>query len=557
MFRKIIRNPLTYVFIFALFIRLYQLADVPAGLHVDEVKVGWNAYSILRTGADDWGNKFPLHYNSFGDYRPTGIIYTTIPSVAIFGLNEFAVRFPVALIGSLTVVPLYLLTYLLTKKSLSSLFSALFISISPWHISLSRATSEGIIALFLIITGIWALGYTIKNKNRISLLVAYTTLILSYFFYHSARLLVPLFVITSSLYFMYSTSKLKRIDLNNVLNNFKKHPLLKDVVCLCAILCAVTIGFASMNEARARFTQVSIFNDLDIKTAREQYPFEDGPNNVFFARFFHNKYVLYTNNLIEEYARYFSADFLIGDASKPIRYITTDVGVMLYVELLVFLVGITAIIKKKYGVLPILLIMIAPLPAALTTEDAPNLHRAIFMIPFVSIIAGFGMSEIKTFSKKYPFANLVLFILSANVLYFAHMYFVHNPVHEPIPINRNVGTKEAIEYIQLNKSNLDLIYLTNIPDSLYPWYAFYTKADPETFNHLAKNRDKGAWQYENIMFGEIKCPTKDVSTANYEGQKLLLMDSEGCDSNVLANIVKMQKEIKRYRGGVTYTFWAN
>src|SRR3989344_1914413 len=109
MFSLITKNKyLLFIFLLALFLRVWQLGTVPDGFHIDEVKVGWNAYSILKTGLDDRGNSLALYYNSFGDFRPTGIFYITIPSILLFGKNEFAVRFPSALLGALTVFPLYL-----------------------------------------------------------------------------------------------------------------------------------------------------------------------------------------------------------------------------------------------------------------------------------------------------------------------------------------------------------------------------------------------------------------------------------------------------------------
>lgn len=77
-----------------IFLRVYRLSEIPAGFHIDEVRVGWNAYSILKTGRDDWGKSWQLHYNNFGDFRPIGIFYLTIPPVAFIGLSEFATRFP-------------------------------------------------------------------------------------------------------------------------------------------------------------------------------------------------------------------------------------------------------------------------------------------------------------------------------------------------------------------------------------------------------------------------------------------------------------------------------
>src|SRR5260221_13037761 len=106
---------LVFIFLLALFIRLFKLDTFPLGFHVDEAKVAWESLSILKTGQDDHGNLLALHYNSFGNYRPTGIFYSTIPSLILFGKTNFAVRFPSAFFGALTVFPLYAFSFLITK----------------------------------------------------------------------------------------------------------------------------------------------------------------------------------------------------------------------------------------------------------------------------------------------------------------------------------------------------------------------------------------------------------------------------------------------------------
>jgi len=37
------------------FLRLYKIDSNPPALNWDEVSHGYNAFSILRTGADEWG----------------------------------------------------------------------------------------------------------------------------------------------------------------------------------------------------------------------------------------------------------------------------------------------------------------------------------------------------------------------------------------------------------------------------------------------------------------------------------------------------------------------
>src|SRR5512141_1077338 len=91
----------------AVFLRFYQLGSIPASPDWDEAALGYNAYSILKTGRDEYGKFLPLVFRSFDDYKPPLYIYLTVPMVALFGLNVFAVRLSSVLLGTLTV----LLTY--------------------------------------------------------------------------------------------------------------------------------------------------------------------------------------------------------------------------------------------------------------------------------------------------------------------------------------------------------------------------------------------------------------------------------------------------------------
>src|SRR3990167_2208416 len=104
---------LILVIFLAFFLRFYKISETPPSLYWDEASLGYNAYSILKTARDEHGKFLPVtNFAAFGDYKPPGYIYLTVPAIAIFGLSEFAIRFPSALFGTLTV----LLAYFLTKR---------------------------------------------------------------------------------------------------------------------------------------------------------------------------------------------------------------------------------------------------------------------------------------------------------------------------------------------------------------------------------------------------------------------------------------------------------
>src|SRR5258708_39046069 len=87
----------------ALALRTYKIDINPPGLTPDEASLGYNAYSILKTGRDEYGTILPVIFKSFGDYKPGLYVYLAVPAVATFGLNETAVRLPRVIAGVFTV----------------------------------------------------------------------------------------------------------------------------------------------------------------------------------------------------------------------------------------------------------------------------------------------------------------------------------------------------------------------------------------------------------------------------------------------------------------------
>jgi 4-amino-4-deoxy-L-arabinose transferase-like glycosyltransferase len=353
-------------------LRIYHLAILPSGFHADEVRVGWNAYSLLRTLHDDRGNSLPLYYNTFGDYRPTDIFYLTIPSIIVFGLNEFAVRFPAAFIGTLTIIPLALFAEKITSNKKVAAFSSLLLAISPWHISVSRAASEQVVCLYFALSALYFLVSFIKQKQKKYLAYSFILFFVSFLFYHSVRLLAPLFIV-AILYYYWPK-----------LNHFKH---IKQVGIFVLSMGVVTALFVFSKSGQARYQQVSVFNHGDFK---------------------------------QEYLSYFSGSFLVGDDAKPFRYRTPGIGVLTYAEFLFFIIGIATCIKNKNTRLPLLLLLLAPLPAAITYEDSPNLQRSLFMLPFISIIVSWGIYYL--YQHRPVIYRVGLLVLVISFVHFFRIY---------------------------------------------------------------------------------------------------------------------------------------
>src|SRR3972149_6859742 len=155
---------LILIVLLAFVLRFYRLDSYPA-LNADEAAIGYNAYSLVRTGLDEHGNPWPIHFQSFNDYKPGLYFYIVLPFVKFFGLNELSVRAPAAFLGVLTVLVIYLLVKELFKNKKLALISSLFLAISPWHIHFSRGGWEVSVATFFITLGLYFFVKAIRKSN--------------------------------------------------------------------------------------------------------------------------------------------------------------------------------------------------------------------------------------------------------------------------------------------------------------------------------------------------------------------------------------------------------
>src|SRR3989344_3494255 len=129
-----LRNILFLILIVAIafFLRFYKVTEVPPSLNWDEVSIAYNAYSVMKTGKDEWGVTFPVHFKAYGEYKLPAQIYVSIPGIYLFGLNELGVRITPVIYGTLTVLAVFLLAKELFLSNTVGLLAAFLLSISPW-----------------------------------------------------------------------------------------------------------------------------------------------------------------------------------------------------------------------------------------------------------------------------------------------------------------------------------------------------------------------------------------------------------------------------------------
>ncbi len=503
--KKII--PLVLIFLLALSLRLINLGGHPPGLTWDEAALGYNAYSILKTGKDEFGTFLPLIFKSFGDYKPGIYIYLTVPSVALFGLTEFAVRFPSALFGSLAVIGIYLLTNLLfPKKSLvirnSSLdigvIAAAMLAIMPWHLHFSRGGWEVNVFVTLILFATYFLIRSLSDK-KFSLLVPLFLFVLSIFTYQAGKLLAPLIII---LIFVanWESAKDKAIGL---LKN-------KLSLVICLLLLGVTAFYfvqTATGPAGNRVSRLSIFSYKPKPSIRL---IQTDNDNLFSVAVFHSQLDLLVREISSRYLYHFSPELLFFENSTP-REALPKMGLLYLFDAIWLIFG--AIFLLRYGgrrssLILLGLLFLAPIGASLTLSEF-SVVRALLMTVPLAVIAALGIYYVW---KNHRYIFLVLFFLYLhNIFLSLDLYFNHS--RNFLAPSFNYGYKQAIERIKTYPASR--VVMTDVYGQPYIYYLFYTKYDPATYqknnNFISGGVDVGSVPtVANVEFHQFG--TTEIST---------------------------------------------
>jgi len=151
------RRELVFVAILLLvgfWLRLYALDQYPLGVHQDELSNIYDGYSISETGADRFGDKYPLQVRGFGerDYRPSLYAWLAAVPIRLSGFSVTAGRLPSAIFGFASLVLLYGFARRMGGATFGVLALLLGV-LSPLHIQYSRVAHEGSMlpAAFLIL----------------------------------------------------------------------------------------------------------------------------------------------------------------------------------------------------------------------------------------------------------------------------------------------------------------------------------------------------------------------------------------------------------------------
>jgi len=470
-----------------LIIRVWGLEVSPTSINWDEASIGYNAYSILTTGRDEYGTYLPLSLRSFNDYKPALYAYLSIPFIKLIGLSQTSVRMVSVVAGTLSLIPLLLFINILLKKKWWSFLIWMFYCLDPLRLHFSRVSLETNLSMSFFSFGAWYLlkdklanGYT-ASKNMI---LATIFLALSAYSYHSARLAVPLLMIFVLIDpFKYLLNK-NKIDWKFLLN-------LKYILLFLILILPIFNDFGSQ-KILTRFTQENIFNKFYPFTPRNMYKYD---LNTFLRV---NPLYYLTGIIAGHTAAYFSpANYSVNFyhwIKNSVMYVP-EFNMLGFWNSILLVPGIYILLKNfrntKYR-LVFYWVAAALMPSAITwnwfhTLRSANLIPAVEIISILPIIYLIKLN----YSKKrltVMFGLLVLFgwqsiFVINNELVYAN--YENQGEYQP------GGFKEGTPIISSLIDKYQKIIIDTPHAQGYIFFLFYQMMDPEIIQSIAKNRTYG------------------------------------------------------------------
>lgn len=461
------------ILLLSIVLRFYALGEVPVGPNWDEAALGYNAYSILRTGKDEYGTFLPITLRSYDDYKPPLYMYLSVPFVAVFGLSLWSVRLVAAVSGVLAVIG----TYFLLRKVVEShtrdygldipLLGMFTLAISPWHLQFSRMAFEAGIGVTL---NIWSVYFFYKGLTQRTYLVVSATLAgLAMYAYHSERVFLPLLFLALA----FTSMKYLRKQWNSVLVAI----IVGGIVCLPFVFELLNPGtYTRLKGTNSLADTTGLLAESVEKLARAR------ENGDLIGIVVHNRRIVYAKTIVDGYLRHFSLNWLFIQGDNA-RHHSPGMGLLYLAELPFFLLGVIHILSRK-GTLRALFvpwILASPVAASLTTE-LPHAIRTLVFLPMVTTAVAVGMSRSYSLVKQYGIwvARLLLVsiacLYSINGIYYAASYYIWQ--NQEYSQYWQYGYKKAVAYATDHYDEYDKIVVSTKLEQPHMFFLFFMQYDP-------------------------------------------------------------------------------
>ncbi|MDH5532855.1 MAG: glycosyltransferase family 39 protein [Candidatus Pacebacteria bacterium] len=439
---------LAFIIFIGFLIRIFNLSSLPLILNRDEAALAYNGLLISQSAKDEFAKSWPLTLESFGDYKLPGYPYTLAILFKILPINDFTVRLPSVLAGTLLIFISYFLARNFKFSIKQSLFFSFLIALGPIFIFYSRIAFEANVALTLFVISITLL--TLPKSNLKTDLWAGVITFIAILFYNTPLLLLPFIILA-----LIISRGIK-----------KPQNWLPVASLLTFIFIIMFMGLAGISSQKSGIT---IFSDETIWTESvTHYNSYTGISQKILG----NKIVFYITKIWPRFFESFSMHFLVtGGGTHPWHNLPTHAH-LYYTTYFLGLVGLLLLIfksmrDKKH--LFILLILISSLAPSVITVDSPHATRSLLFIYLLTFTGLYSLTIIRKKYFKKILSLLVLLVILESSRYM-YLYFGKYPATQPSSLK--IGYPELINEVNKNHSdkNIAVIDEAGFQYILTAWY---------------------------------------------------------------------------------------
>lgn len=446
------------VFLVGLVLRIFHLDSRPLGFTWDEAALGYNAYSLLKTGRDEHGQILPIVFESFGDYKPGLYIYFTTFSVGAFGLNEFAARLPSAVFGSLFVLVIFVFVRRIFSLR-AAMFAMIFAAINPWALHFSRGAWEANIAICLTLVAV-----TLFTRRRLGLSGVFFGL--TFLSYHGSKLFTPLLVAA-----LVVVSRKKIV---------KPIALVVPAAILAFLSLPILLGVSTQS---GRFKVYSVFSyTRSVKTVSELLTQDRSGGKTLVYYLFHSEPLDQLRGIFLRYVNHISPRFLFftGDWSNA-RHSTVYQGYLYLPELITLVVGVVYMLRRptKCSHLVFVWLFLAAIPAALSRDIVSGVRSLPMVVPLV-VIGGVGAAKMAGRISTALIWSIFMGFFFVNYL---DLYYIHSPQYSSGEWLSAYGP--AMQTVRENYQRFSRVVISDKLGQPYIFTLFYLQIPPSEYQGQA------------------------------------------------------------------------
>lgn len=456
------------ILVLGIWLRFFQLGEIPLGRYWDEVVITYDAWGIADWHRDQFTDFMPLVFESFGDNKPPVMHYLLASIFLVTGVNDSAIRVISAISGVLLILVMYYWGRSFFVQPSAGIFAALITSVSPWMVHVSRIGFEANLALLFSTVGIMILTLKLRQKWWYVLGILFLTL--SMYTYHSSKIVAPLFFIISQLWLW----KLRVLQLKQVLIGLV-------IFCLASLPLILTVNQGSLGRGQSTLVFLDDQGKLDLTRGT-------------------------LAQITENVGKHLSLDFLIRGKQPTMRNIVPGFGIVYVLDIVFILLGAWFMwVKNRKSLLLLISLILVGLIPSIVSNDSPHTIRVLTIFPMLGLCIAYGMYQGFDWLKhKWGAKNLGYFMLICFSLYagliirFVNFYLSQYAIASAVDFQ--YGYKEALLIAKNELKTAKELVVTDAYGQPYVYTLLYFGYTPEQYTQGV---------LANVKFMPITWPTQE------------------------------------------------